>query len=128
MCLESGHVYIAIWEQTEPLPVYIYIYSKSDDFPIQMYSPAELEHGPQLRPYIPRAGGQDDGSSTTLPQSSAGGTPNDGRWAKTGNQNVFVVKCGIWHPQAESSSAMATVFDLERFWDQHFWGHTTTQF
>ena len=39
MCLESGHVYIAIWEQTEPLPVYIYIYSKSDDFPTQIPHP-----------------------------------------------------------------------------------------
>ena len=40
------------------------------DFPMQIYSSAELEHGPQLRPYIPRAGGQDDGSSTKLPQIS----------------------------------------------------------
>ena len=34
-----------------------------------------MELGPRLGPYIPRAGGQDDGSSTKLPQTICGGSP-----------------------------------------------------
>ena len=48
--------------------VFIVYIIKSDDFPFQIYAPAETVHGPRLGPYIPRAGGQDDGSSGKVPQ------------------------------------------------------------
>ena len=55
---------------TEANCAYIYIYSKSDDFPIQMYSLPETLHGPQLGPYIPCAGGQDDQMISITPTLS----------------------------------------------------------